>query len=328
MKQPRFFQGVAGAAAAIVLLSPAWSREPVHSIDDVRKLEQRIAEVADKAMGSTVALISEATQASGSGVVSTPDGLILTAAHVVEGVEEVTVVFPNGKQTTGKVLGANLSKDIGLVRITEKGPWPYMERGKSKPLKAGDWVIAMGHSTGYDAARTPPVRFGRVVSDGPGNFLTSDCTLIGGDSGGPLFDLDGKIVGINSSIGTSLSNNNHAGVDGFETDWDRLLAGDIWGQLQMDPLLNPERPVLGIALGASVRGGGVVIAEVGRYAAKSGLRRGDVITAVDGTKVRDGANLLVILAKKEVGDKVTVGLVRSGQPVDVEVEMIKRSQAR
>ena len=266
MKHRRFFQGVSGAVLAAASLCPAGAKDPVGTIGDVRKLEERIAAVAKKAMSATVALISEDSGASGSGVITTPDGLILTAAHVIEGAESVMVVFPDGKQVTGKVLGANLSKDIGLVKIEEKGPWPYMERGTSKPLEAGDWVIAMGHSAGFDAARTPPVRFGRVVSDGPGNFLTTDCTLIGGDSGGPLYDLDGKVVGINSSIGQSLKNNNHAGVDGFKEDWDRLLAGEVWGELQMNPFLNPERPFLGIGLGPPVRGGGVVVASGKRNA--------------------------------------------------------------
>ena len=328
MKQPRFFQGVAAIVAAVLLSGSVSAREPVKSINDVRKLEEQISAVADKAMKSTVALIA-ATGASGSGVVTTAEGLILTAAHVVQGVEEVDVVFPDGKQTKGKVLGANLSKDIALVRITEAGPWPFMERGESKPLKAGDWVIAMGHSAGFDPARTPPVRFGRVVSDGPGNFLTTDCTLIGGDSGGPLFDLDGKVVGINSSIGEALGNNNHAGVDGFKADWDRLvIEGEVWGQLEMDPMLNSDRPVLGIVLGASVRGGGVVISAIGRHAGRAGLRRGDVIVAVDGTPVRNGGNLMVILAKKEVGDKVTIGVVRAGKLAEIEVELIKQEQVR
>jgi serine protease Do len=236
------------------------------------------------------------------------------------------VVFPDGKEVNGKVLGANLSKDIGLVKITEGGPWPFIERGESKPLQAGDWVIAMGHSAGFDAARTPPVRFGRVVSDGPGNFLTTDCTLIGGDSGGPLFDLEGKVVGINSSIGNSLKNNNHAGVDGFKEDWDRLMAGDVWGELQMNPLLNPERPILGIALGNSVRGGGVIISGVSAHASEAGLRVGDVIETIDDTKIRDGKFLMTFLAKKEAGDKVKVGIKRGGEPQVVEVELIKAEQ--
>jgi serine protease Do len=328
MKHRRFFHGAIGLALAAALAVPASvsAREPVKSIADVRKLEGRIAAVAEKAMKSTVALISEGSGASGSGVISSPDGLILTAAHVIEGVEEVLVVFPDGKQVKGKVLGSNLSKDIGLVQLEGEGPWPFMERGESKPLEAGDWVIAMGHSTGYDPARTPPVRFGRVVSDGPGNYLTSDCTLIGGDSGGPLFDLDGRIVGINSSIGDSLKNNNHAGVDGFKEDWDRLIAGEVWGELQMNPLRNPERPVMGIQLGNSVRGGGIIVAGVTRHAAQSGLRPGDVIKTVEGKVVRDGGGLQVFLAKKQAGDKVSVGIERAGAAIELEVELKQQSQ--
>lgn len=328
MKHKRFFHGMTGALLAAALLSPVWARDPVGTIEDVRKLEQKISAVATKAMPATVALISEDSGASGSGVITTADGLILTAAHVIEGAEKVQVVFPDGKQVNGKVLGANLSKDIGLVQIVEDGPWPYIERGESKPLQAGDWVIAMGHSAGFDAARTPPVRFGRVVSDGPGNFLTTDCTLIGGDSGGPLFDLEGKVVGINSSIGQALKNNNHAGVDGFKEDWERLMAGEVWGELQMNPMLNPERPILGIALGPSVRGGGAVIGGVSAHASKAGLRPGDVIESIDGTKIRDGAFLQVLLAKKQAGDKVTVSVKRGGQSLDVEVELIKQEQPK
>jgi len=326
MKHPRFFHGVAGAVLALALLQPVWSREPVGSIDDIRKLEGKIAAVADKAMKSTVALISEQSGASGSGVIVTAEGLVLTAAHVIEGAEQVLVVFPDGKQVKGKVLGANMSKDIGMVQIEEKGPWPFMERGESKPLQAGDWVIAMGHSTGFDPARTPPVRFGSVVSDGPGNFLTTDCTLIGGDSGGPLFDLEGKVVGINSSIGTALKNNNHAGVDGFKEDWDRLIAGEVWGRLQMDPMSNPERAVMGIELGLQVRGGGIIIAGVSEHASKAGLRPGDILQSVEDNKVRDGRALQIFLAKKQAGDKVKIGILRAEKPVELEIELKQKNQ--
>ncbi|RYD32702.1 MAG: serine protease, partial [Verrucomicrobiaceae bacterium] len=224
--------------------------DPVRSLSDITKLEAKVQAVSKKTMPATVALLSEKTQSSGSGVITTADGLILTAAHVVQGAEELSVVFPDGKQVPGKVLGANYSRDIAMVQIEGKGPWPHVEMGASKPLVAGDWVIALGHSAGFDAARTPPVRFGRVVSKGPGNFLTTDCTLIGGDSGGPLFDLNGKIIGINSSIGMSLTNNNHAGIDGFKDDWDRMLAGEAWGELSMNhPFANPDMPVLGIKMG-------------------------------------------------------------------------------
>ena len=85
-------------------------------------------------MPATVALLSEKTQSSGSGVITTADGLILTAAHVVQGADEMTVVFPDGEQVPGKVLGANYSKDIAMVQIIGKGPWPFAGMGASKTL--------------------------------------------------------------------------------------------------------------------------------------------------------------------------------------------------
>ena len=300
--------------------------EPVHDLKDLAKLEAQVTAVASKVMPATVALLSEKTGSSGSGVITTADGLILTAAHVVQGAAELTVVFPNGEEVPGKVLGANYSKDIAMVQIVGKGPWPFAGMGASKPLVAGDWVIALGHSAGFDAARTPPVRFGRVVSKGPGNFLTSDCTLIGGDSGGPLFDLEGKIVGINSSIGVSLTNNNHAGIDGFKEDWDRIRAGEAWGKLQMNPFANPEMPVLGIAMGRprGLRGVPVEGVVPRSPSAAAGVRAGDVIQSLDGSEVLDANKLLQVLAKRQPGDKVKLGFLRERASHEVEVVLARR----
>lgn len=318
MKAPLVFTLVLGWSLAFVS-----AREPSRNLEDLMNLERKVSEVALKAMPATVALVSEQLGSSGSGVIVNEDGLILTAAHVIQGAKEITVVFPNGKQTEGKVLGANYSKDIGMVQITEKGPWPFMEQGNSKSLEAGDWVVAMGHAAGYDAGRTPPVRFGRVMSKGPGNFLTTDCKLIGGDSGGPLYDLQGRVVGINSSIGVALQNNNHAGIDGFRGDWDRLLAGESWGELQMNPLMNQERPVLGIEMEDS-RGRGVVVKKVqpGSPADKAGIRRYDVIKSIDEVKVRNGSELQETLVKRQAGDKVKLGIQRDDKPLELEAELV------
>jgi serine protease Do len=309
----------------VLTWSLAWlaAREPARNIDDLVNLERKVSDVAIKAMPATVALVSDKLGSSGSGVIVSEEGLILTAAHVIQGAKEISVIFPNGRQTEGKVLGANYSKDIGMVQILEKGPWPFMEQGVSKSLEAGDWVIAMGHAAGYDAARTPPIRFGRVMSKGPGNFLTTDCKLIGGDSGGPLYDLEGRVVGINSSIGVSLQNNNHAGIDGFKVDWDRLLAGESWGELQMNPLMNQERPVLGIGT-AETRGRGVGVSSVrkGGPAAKAGIKRYDIIVSIDGAEIRDRSSLEENIIKRQAGDKVKVGIVRDEQNLEVEVELV------
>ncbi len=302
--------------------------EPLKKIEDLVKLEKQVHSVAEEALPATVALVSNGTGSSGSGVIVSKDGLILTAAHVIQGMKEVDVYFPDGKKWAGKVLGSNYSKDIGMVQMVDAGPWPFVELGESKPLEAGDWLVALGHSAGFDPARTPPVRFGRVMSDGPGNYFTSDCTLIGGDSGGPLFNLDGKLVGINSSIGWSWKNNNHAGVDGFREDWERLRAGETWGALQMNPLANPETPVLGIVMGIRDEGRGVRVQKVepNSPAAAAGLRVGDMIVAVDKEPVLGGSELQQVLIKKEVGDLVSLGLVRGTEMLKIDVELVKREE--
>lgn len=308
--------------------APLAAREPVRGLEDLRKLEAKVESVARNVMPATVALLSDRTGSSGSGVITNEEGLILTAAHVVQGADELLVVFPDGKQVQGKVLGANYSKDIAMVKITDAGKWPHVAMGNSKTLEAGDWVIAMGHSAGFDAARKPPVRFGRVISKGPGNFLTTDCTLIGGDSGGPLFDTEGKIIGINSSIGQSLNNNNHAGIDGFRDDWERLIAGDTWGELTMNPFANPEMPVLGIGMGMTRGTKGVIVESVvpGSPAAAAGVRVGDLIRSLDGSDIAEARELLQVLAKKQAGDTVKLGVLRDRDKLDVDVTLKRRNE--
>lgn len=316
------------AGLSLVPAGVVQGREPARSVADLARLEKKVEDVAAKVTPATVALLSERTGSSGSGVVTTEDGLILTAAHVIQGATEMVVVFPNGRQVRGKVLGANYSKDIAMVQIADKGPWPYVGRGQSKPLQAGDWVIALGHSAGFDPDRPPPVRFGRVISKGPGNFLTTDCTLIGGDSGGPLFDLEGRIVGINSNIGESVKNNNHAGIDGFQDDWDRLLSGEGWGRLSLNPFANPEMPVLGIEMGIMRGAGGVPVESVvpRSPAAAAGIKVGDLITRVDGTEVRNGNELLQVIAKRQPGDTIALSLQRDERTSEVKVTLDRRNR--
>lgn len=328
MKENQIIQRLVVGLGMVLVCANLHAREPSRNLEDLVKLEAKVENVSRKVMPATVALISERTGSSGSGVIVTEDGLILTAAHVVQGADVLVVVFPDGKQVQGKVLGANYSKDIAMLRITDAGKWPCIEMGKSKSLQAGDWVIALGHSAGFDASRPPPVRFGRVVSKGPGYFLTTDCTLIGGDSGGPLFDLDGKLVGIHSSIGQSLTNNNHAGIDGFREDWDRLKAGQTWGELSLNPFANPEMPVLGIGMGM-IRGvEGVVVESVvpGSPAAAAGVRVGDLVLHIDGGDVPDARELLRILAKKQGGDEVKLGVARDGKPLEMKVVLKRRNE--
>lgn len=318
---------LSGLLSAALIVGSALARE-VADLAALTELEAKVQAVSQKVQPSTVALLSSESGASGSGVVVSKQGLVLTAAHVIQGAEEILVIFPDGKQVKGKVLGANYSKDIAMVQLPSDGEWTPLELGESDSLKAGDWVVSLGHSAGFDANRPPPVRFGRVVSTGPGKFLTTDCTLIGGDSGGPLFDLEGRVIGIHSSIGRSLSNNNHAGIDGFRDDWQRLLDGEVWGKLSLNPFANPEMPVLGIGMGSARGMRGVVVESVvqGSPAAAAGLRQGDLIRSLDDDEIRQGGELLQLLAKREPGDTVKLGLLRGRKTLEVDVELMKRSE--
>jgi len=316
------FRAIMLLAAGLAIGSAAAA--PVRSLEDLRALEKKITGVYERAMPATVALISEGTGAAGSGVVVSEKGLILTASHVVMGVEEVQVLFPDGREFTGRVLGANRSRDAAMVQIREPGPFPWVPLGKSGGLKVGDWVVALGHSAGFEPTRTPPLRFGRLVSKGPGEGVTSDCTLIGGDSGGPLFDLEGRVVAIHSSIGDALNNNNHAGIDGFRADWERLREGDWWGRLTLNPLANPEAPVLGFEIGRSL--GGVMAGRVlpGSPAARAGMRAGDRVIELDGVKVNNGQELLVELARKKPGDQVQLVVRRTGRTLKMRATLVRR----
>jgi serine protease Do len=301
--------------------------EPVADMRDLLAVEAKVQAVAQKCVPLTVALIASDASSSGSGVLASDDGLILTAAHVVQGSDEMDVVYPDGKTMKGKVLGANYGKDLAMVRIVTQGKVPFAARGESKILQVGDWVVATGHAAGFDPARTPPIRFGRVVSKGPGNFFTTDCTLIGGDSGGPIFDLEGRIIGINSNIGQALKVNNHAGIDGYKEDWQKMLAGEQWGKLVLDPLQNEDMPVLGVGIVWSRAG--LVVGDVmkGSKATEAGIVSGDVILSLEGEAIRNLDDLRNELLRKQVGDKVKLAIMRDGAKIEKLVELVRRGDA-
>jgi len=307
-----------GLAALITLTSmTGLHAEPsVRSIQDLKKLQTTINKVVKKVQPATVSIFSAKNGASGSGVIVSSDGLILTAGHVARGAEEMTVIFPDGKQAHAKVLGANYSRDSAMIQITDQGSWPYVSLGYSKGLKTGDLVIALGHAGGYDPVRSAPVRFGRVISTSPNGFINTDCSLIGGDSGGPLFDMHGRLIAIHSSIGYSLKINNHTGIDGFRQDWHKLKNGDTWGQLGGNSLDDPDNPVIGIFT-VPTRSGGVAIEQdiKGGPAFKAGLRRGDIIRSINNQYVRNSRRLNAIIFQFNAGDTVKIRITRGNETI-------------
>jgi len=194
--------------------------------DELKAIEAQVQKVVAKVLPCTVAV--QVGPSGGSGVIVSEDGYVMTAGHVVgKPGQDVVFRFADGKTAKGKTLGMYVSADAGLMKITDPGKWPFAERGTSAGLKPGTWCLATGHPLGYHPGRPPVVRLGRILRRQDG-FLQTDCTLVSGDSGGPLFDLEGKIIGIHSGIGGPTSVNLHVPADTFRDNWDRLVKGDSW----------------------------------------------------------------------------------------------------
>ncbi len=300
---------------------------PALSHESLKQTELGIIRAVKKLMPATVSLYSKRTGASGSGVVVSADGLVLTAAHVIEGTREITVIFPDGEEYNAKTLGMNYTTDAGMVQILSAKDLPFVNYKSSEPLKTGDFVVAMGHPEGYDPTRNPPVRFGRVTSKAADHFFSTDCTIIGGDSGGPLVDLQGDLVGIHSSIAQSSAINNHAGISGFIADWDKMLAGEVWGQRnELGPMGNPDTPALGVKVGQAASGG---IAVAGVYAnspaAIAGIKPGDVLLSIDNVPVDSMERMIYTLSGFRAGNEVPVRVRREGTVLDFNIKLGKRA---
>jgi serine protease Do len=306
--------GLAGAAAAD---TPAALQEAPETLEDLRALQKQVRAVVEKVSPATVAV--RVGPAVGSGVIVSADGYVLTAGHVSgEPGREAIVQLSDGRQVQGKTLGINLGADSGMIKIEDEGKWPFVEMGKSAALKKGQWCIATGHPGGPRRGRGPVVRLGRVLTVGK-RFLRTDCTLISGDSGGPLFDLDGKVIGIHSHIGGPLTVNMHVVVDTYRDTWDRLAKGESWGG---GP--RPGGPYLGVRLDSEAPECIIRAVEADSPAAKAGLQPGDVVLRFNRDKVVDADDLVARTARRKPGDEVTLEVRRDQEVLQLKIVVGKR----
>ena len=303
------------------------------TVAQMKEMEAKVQALVVKNMPSVVALIGEKVPGSGSGVIVNAEGLILTAGHVTYGNDTMIVVFPDGKQAKCKVLGADYTRDVGLAKIIEPGKYPVAEIGDSDKLEITSIVIALGHPGGFDMRRPPPARIGRISSKNMGGFLVSDCTLIGGDSGGPMFDLDGKVIGIHSSISESLSFNRDAPVNAAKASWEKMLEGKTWGK----PPGRPDRRVTGAAvLGAvfDTTSSDALLKEVQEKSplAAAGVKAGDVILRLGGEETATRDAVAAKVQKSKPGQKLELAYRRGTEERKTEVilvseaEMLKRTE--
>ena len=298
----------------------------VDGLGDLRKLSKKLVALSGPSAAATVSLVSTGGGGAGSGVIVNEEGLVLTAAHVVAALsDDVIVIFPDGKRVKAEKLGGDYDRDAAMVRITEEGTYPFVKVGKSKDLMRNEWCVAFGHPGGFDSMRTPPVRLGRVL--GNGQFVTTDCAVVGGDSGGPLFDLKGEVIGIHSNIGSTLSENRHVPIGVFLGSWDEMIAGKrtgarfAGGEQQVDP----NRPVLGINLSGPAEDGGVSLEGVMKNspAEKAGLQAGDVVAEINGEAVDSPEQLIQVVGEYDSGETLKIAYRRGDQNKEVEVKLAR-----
>lgn len=198
------------------------------SVSELAGMQAHVMALVRRVTPSVVAV--RVGGSTGSGVVISADGLVLTAAHVAATPgRPVRFFFPDGSTVRGRTLGTNHGMDAGLARIEEEGDWPWVPVAEAGSGVLGEWVLGLGHPGGFDPDRSMVVRLGRVIRR-TAMALQTDSTLSGGDSGGPLFDMHGRVVGIHSRISHSTAENYHVPIDAYLQDWVRLTRGESWGE--------------------------------------------------------------------------------------------------
>lgn len=286
------------------------------SVEDLRSLETHWQQLSAMALARTVAI--EVQDIQGSGVLISADGYVLTAAHVAgRPGRRATVIFSDGRRQSGMTLGTNETTDAGLIKLDNEGPWPFAPMGDSDGIRPGHWVLATGHPNGYVVGRSPVVRLGRLAQRGP-TSLVSDCTLISGDSGGPLFDMHGQVVGIHSRIGNELSTNIHVPIKSFQAHWERLVRGEVL-----------------VGRGTSVRGTAFlgVTAQTDAYEARvdevrpnspaeaAGFESGDIILHFDGRPVNRFSDLVDFVSRERPGTRVSIEVRRGTRRLNLLVTL-------
>lgn len=290
---------------------------------DLEAIQTALSVALPKTRPATVCI--ELKEGSGSGVIVSENGLVLTAAHVATGVKQkVTVIMEDGTRLKAETLGLVADTDAAMIQITEKGTYPFVEIDKAQTTRLGDWVFALGHSGGYDKERGSVLRLGRLVRIA-GKTFQSDCMLIGGDSGGPLFDLNGSLVGMHSRVGQQLQVNMHVPMSEFVNHWEGMLKGEFIGEGPYAELPKKGNGFLGLATEPGSKSG-LKITKVGTKspAETAGIKEGDVLLRMNGVALKDREQMQELLKEMSAGNEVVLDMERGGKPKTFTLELGER----
>jgi putative serine protease PepD len=266
------------------------------------------------------------TQAEGSGFVVDTNGDIVTNAHVVDGASSIKVRFESGKTVTGTLVGTDDSTDIAVIKVnTDASLLHPLAWGNSGGVQVGQSVAAIGSPFGLMGTMTSGIvsALNRTIT-APNNYsisgaIQTDAAINHGNSGGPLLNMSGEVVGVNAQIDSDSGGNDGVGFaissNAAKTVADTLISG---GKVQ--------HAYLGIRVSDASNGGGAEVVSVvsGSPADKAGLKAGDVVTSIDGNTISTGDDLTAAVAAHKPSDSVTVTITRNGKSQDLKVTLGQR----
>ncbi|MBE9546301.1 MAG: DegQ family serine endoprotease [Proteobacteria bacterium] len=269
----------------------------------------------------------------GSGFIISKDGYIFTNNHVVEKADKIKVRLSDGKEYDASVVGRDAKTDIALIKIEPSNSLPVVEFGDSDKLRVGDWVIAIGNPFGLAHTVTAGIvsAKGRVIGSGPyDNFIQTDASINPGNSGGPLFDLNGKVVGINTAI---VARGQGIGF-AIPVNMAKELLSDLktkgkvvrgWLGVSVQDITEDIAKSLNLK-----EAKGALINDVfeGDPADKAGLKAGDIVIGINGKKIKNTREVLRIVALLPVGKKIEIKVLRDGKEKVFQIEIAERKERK
>lgn len=277
---------------------------------------------------------SRRSQALGSGFIISEDGFVVTNNHVIDGADEVLIELFSGEELPAKVVGTDPNTDIALLKVENDDPLPFVPFGDSDAARVGDWVMAMGNPLGQGFSVSAGIisARGRALSGTYDDFIQTDAAINRGNSGGPLFNMDGQVIGVNTAI---LSPN--GGSIGIGFAMSSAVVEPVVAQLK--EFGETRRGWLGVriqdvtddvaeAIGLDEVAGALVTDVPEGPAAEAGIKAGDVIVSFDGRDVQDTRDLVRTVGNTEVGKAVRVVVYRDGGTQTLLVTLGRRETAQ
>ncbi|WP_246130831.1 DegQ family serine endoprotease [Nitrospirillum pindoramense] len=270
----------------------------------------------------------------GSGFIIDSSGYVVTNNHVIEGADEITVRLQDDTQMKATLVGTDKATDIALLKVEPASKLPAMVWGNSDALKVGDWVVAIGNPFGLGGTVTAGIISARGRDIGAGkydDFLQTDASINLGNSGGPLINLNGEVIGMNTAIFSPQANDGEAGSVGIGFAIPAVVIKNVVQQLRDTGKV--RRGWLGVQIQdvtpdiaetlklKQQRGALVAVVSPGGPGEQAGLKQGDVIVSIDGKDVTNGRMLPRIVAEEPVGHKAALVVLRKGGKINVTVSL-------